>query len=323
MYKISPEAQTAIAQLMQEHSACHVPADELQLIAAGASGRAIVRHPRLPGIIGIYWTPERADNLSFLPAAHGLAKNGLRVPSIVAERDCGNGCGVCLVQDLGKIDILSLKDAVWDTRRKAYQQAIHSVHALHNCTPDWELQPGFDTALYRWEQNYFAEHYLQAYCGKNAADFLRQPAMENLVEFLATLEATPIHRDFQSQNIMIYQNAAWLIDFQGMRNGRPEYDMASLLLDPYMELSPAEQAELLLYWEQVRGCRIDRSIYAACALQRLMQALGAYANIGLHQHKEWYLNLIPAGLRALKHAMSIAPASSPSAYAAACLTAVL
>lgn len=323
MYQISPEAQAAITRLMQGYAGAHVSADDLQLIAAGASGRAIVRHPMLPGLIGIYWTSERADNQSFLPAAHGLSKLGVRVPAILAEKDCGNGCGVCLVQDLGKVDILSLKEASWTTRRKAYKHAIHSVHSLHNCTPDWKLQPGFDAALYRWEQNYFAEHYLQAYCGKNAADFLQQPAMMNLAEFLALQEVSPIHRDFQSQNIMLYQDDAWLIDFQGMRKGRPEYDMASLLLDPYMELTPAEQTELLLYWEQMRGYRIDRSIYASCALQRMMQALGAYANIGLNQRKEWYLNLIPAGLRALQHAMSLAPADSPPAHAAACLTAVL
>jgi len=323
MYQITPQARTSLAQLMHEHTGRDVSAGDLQLIAAGASGRAIVRHPQLPGIIGIYWTAERADNHSFVPAARGLAKCGVKVPSILAEADCGNGCGACLVQDLGTQDILSLKGTPWTTRIKAYKQAIQAVHSLHSSHPDWELQPGFDAALYRWEQCYFAEHYLQAYCAKNASDFIQHPAMVNLAEFLAEQPTSPIHRDFQSQNIMLYQGEARLIDFQGMRAGLPEYDMASLLLDPYMELSSAEQAELLLYWEHIRGSRIDRSLYAACALQRIMQALGAYANIGLNQHKEWYLNLIPAGLRALKHAMSLAPAGSPASHAAACLQAVL
>lgn len=323
MYQITPQASASIAQLMQEHAGCSVAAGELQLIAAGASGRAIVRHPQLPGIIGIYWTADRADNASFLPAAHGLAKLGVRVPAILAETDCGQGCGACLVQDLGTQDLLSLKKAPWSTRKEAYEQAIQAVHALHSCTPDWELQPGFDTALYRWEQSYFAEHYLQAYCKKNAEAFLNQPAMVELAAFLAAQPTFPVHRDFQSQNIMLHGGDAWLIDFQGMRAGRPEYDMASLLLDPYMELSPAEQSELMQYWEQTRGCAIDRNLYAACALQRVMQALGAYANIGLNQHKEWYLTLIPAGVRALQHAINLAPAGSPSAHAAACLQAVL
>lgn len=323
MYQISEQARLTLARLMQQHAGLVVPPESLQVIAAGASGRAIVRSSRLPGCIGIYWTPERADNNSFLPAAHGLRKAGILVPAILEELDCGNGCGACLVQDLGKTDLLSLKQENWHIRREAYVRTIQTIHKLHTCKPNWVLQPGFDVALYRWEQGYFAEHYLQTYCGKEAAAFMQQAAMVSLAEYLAALPVSAVHRDFQSQNVMLYQGDAWLIDFQGMRAGRPEYDMASLLLDPYMQLSPAEQAELLLYWEQLRGLRIDRSIYAACALQRIMQALGAYANIGIHQHKKWYLDLIPAGLSALRQAISLAPAGSPAAQAAACLQAVL
>lgn len=323
MYQISEQARYTITGLMQQHTGQQVQPGELQIIAAGASGRAIARSPQLSGCIGIYWTADRADNNSFLPAAHGLKKASVRVPSILAEKHCGQGCGVCLVQDLGEADLLSLKNKDWQIKRKAYTKAIQAVHKLHTCQPEWELQPGFDTAMYRWEQSYFAEHYLQAYCGKNATSFLQESAMVDLAEYLAALPATPIHRDCQSQNIMLYQEEAWLIDFQGMRLGRPEYDMASLLLDPYMELAPAEQTELLLYWEQHSEKRIDRSIYAACAMQRIMQALGAYANIGLNQHKKWYLNLIPAGVRALQQAVNLAPTGSLPAQAAACLQAVL
>lgn len=323
MYSISQQARSTIARLMQRHAGEYVSPDALHVIAAGASGRAIVRCKQLPGCIGVYWTNERMDNNSFLQAAHGLALAGVHVPSILAEEDCGQGCGVCLVQDLGETDLLSLKGKDWLTRKKAYCKAIQAVHALHQCTPGWELQPAFDTNLYRWEQSYFAEHYLQAYCHKDAVAFVQHPAMQALAEFLAALPASPVHRDFQSQNIMLRGDDAWLIDFQGMRLGRPEYDMASLLLDPYMELSRAEQDELLSYWEQTRGASVAPDIYAACALQRTMQILGAFANIGLNQRKEWYLNLIPAGLRALSLAMNLAPAGSPAAHAAACLQAAL
>lgn len=323
MYQVSQQARTAIAQLMQQHGGDSVDPQELNIIAAGASGRAIMRSPLHPGIIGIYWTAERADNNSFLPAAHGLAAAGVRVPAILAEQDCGQGCGVCLVQDLGNADLLSLKQADWETRKAAYTQAMQAVAPLHRLTPDWPLQPGFDAQLYRWEQSYFAEHYLQAYCGKDATDFLSRPALQEMADWLAALPTSPVHRDFQSQNIMLTGETATLIDFQGMRLGRPEYDMASLLLDPYMSQSPEEQEELLGIWENVRGERIDRNIFAACALQRIMQALGAFANIGLNQHKEWYLNLIPAGLTSLKRAMKLAPTGSPAAHVAACLQAVL
>ena len=144
-----------------------------------------------------------------------------------------------------------------------------------------------------------------------------------MADWLAGLPRGPVHRDCQSQNIMLHAGKAWLIDFQGMRYGRQEYDLASLLYDPYMELSEAERHELLQLWEQMNGTPINPAIYAACAMQRLMQALGAFANIGYNQQRDWYLRLIPAGVAALRHAATHTPEHSPAAPVAACLLQLL
>lgn len=118
---------------------------------------------------------------------------------------------------------------------------------------------------------------------------------------------------------MLAGGEAWLIDFQGMRYGREEYDLASLLYDPYMELSADERAELLAVRASLGAPPLPADIFCACALQRLMQALGAFANIGYNQHKDWYLNKIPAALAALREVADAAPADSPAAPAAAWL----
>ena len=144
-----------------------------------------------------------------------------------------------------------------------------------------------------------------------------------MADWLAGLPRVPVHRDCQSQNIMLTGGKAWLIDFQGMRYGRQEYDLASLLYDPYMELSDNEREELLRLWEQMSGTPLDAAIYSACAIQRLMQALGAFANIGHNQQRDWYLSLIPAGLSALHHAAAHTPTDSPAAPVAACLLQLL
>jgi aminoglycoside/choline kinase family phosphotransferase len=91
-----------------------------------------------------------------------------------------------------------------------------------------------------------------------------------------------VHRDFQSQNIIIRQGQAYLIDFQGMRPGLAEYDLASLLYDPYVQLSAAERAELLEFYRGEAEI-IDPAYeekFRLCAMQRLMQALGAYGYLG-------------------------------------------
>ncbi|MEI3568865.1 MAG: phosphotransferase [Akkermansia muciniphila] len=128
------------------------------------------------------------------------------------------------------------------------------------------------------------------------ASFLNHPALKSRRSFWQPFRECPIHRDSQSQNVHI-QNAGktWLIDFQGMRGGRPEYDLASLVYDGYARLEPEQTDELLREWENISAHSIDHRIFRACALQRIMQMLGAYANIGHNQGKTWYLDHIPPG----------------------------
>ena len=301
-----------IAALCHEHGV-QVNVADLQLIVAGASGRVIMRvcpQGQACGIIGVHWTAARADNASFVDAARGLAEQGVRVPQILRYRDEGQGCGTCLVEDLGAADLLGLKNAPWHERYSAYCSAIEAVYALHALTPAWPMQPAFDAAMYRWEQGYFAEHFLGRHLGLNPLPFMELPASRSVADSLAALPRVPVHRDFQSQNIMLKEGVAYLIDFQGMRYGLAEYDLASLVFDPYMSLEPQLCDELLAAAERIRGTALNNEVFYACALQRLMQALGAYANIGYNQNKDWYLNMIPNGARALRLAASRTPESS-------------
>ena len=311
----------ALVQLMQAHTGRPVRPEEMQTVAEGASGRCIMRSSdtACEGLIGIYWTPARADNGSFLPAAHGLKRLGVRVPAVLAEAELPGGCGACLVEDLGRCSLLSMKDEPWRRRKEAYTAALRQLHKLHSVPVDWPLQPPFDASLYSWEQGYFVQHYLQRHRSlstQQAQALAEAPIWSALAEALAALPRVPVHRDCQSQNIMLREGDAWFIDFQGMRMGLPEYDLASLLYDPYMALQEQERAELMEIWVQITASPLRKDIYAACALQRLMQALGAFANIGYNAHQEWYLNLIPAGERALLQVCDMAlpyPLTSPLA----------
>ena len=140
-----------------------------------------------------------------------------------------------------------------------------------------------------------------------------------MADELAALPRVPVHRDCQSQNIMLHKGKAWLIDFQGMRYGRAEYDVASLIYDPYMDFTEHESEELLELYTELNGVAPNDDIFTACALQRLVQALGAFANIGYNQQRSWYLNLIPTGMAALRHAAAHTPEHSPASPVAACI----
>ena len=324
MTQAHSEGRHALAELMAQHLGHPVQPGELELVSEGASGRCIMRctQPHGQGIIGIHWTAARADNASFLPAAHGLRSAGVRVPAVLAELELPDGCGACLVEDLGQENLLSLRGQSWPTRRAAYAAALRELHRLHTAPVSWPLQPPFDAELYRWEQDYFAQHYLQRHCklpAEHARRLFAEPAWVQAAEALADLPRCPVHRDCQSQNIHLRGGDAWFIDFQGMRYGLPEYDLASLLYDPYMELLPAERDELLELWSRITAAPLRTGIFHACALQRLMQALGAFANIGYNAGKAWYLARIPAGERALLQAAAATPPESPAATLATCL----
>jgi hypothetical protein len=121
-----------------------------------------------------------------------------------------------------------------------------------------------------------------------------------------------IHRDFQSRNLMVLRNRIGLVDFQGMRFGPPAYDLASLLIDPYVQLPEAVQAALKdVYWQGARHFlgisrpELDRS-YGAVRLCRNLQVLAAYAFLGFARGKTHFLAYIPRAWSRLRWSLQMA-----------------
>ncbi len=273
----------------------------LEPIKRGASGRTIVRvkTPVHEPFIGIHWTEEREDNARFIPIAQFLRKSRLRVPEILHDR---SRYRVALVQDLGDTDLLSLKNQAFESRLPYYRSALEQIDRLFYIRPpkDLELMPPFDAKLYRWEQEYFFEYLVEDFLGQNADTLRQAPAFHDLAERLGKVAPHLVHRDFQSQNIMIHENQAWMIDFQGLRRGRQEYDLASLVFDPYLDHTPGQREALLDLWEDIADERPETRLFHECAMQRLMQALGAYGRIVKHQGNDWYRPHITTAARLLE-----------------------
>jgi aminoglycoside/choline kinase family phosphotransferase len=269
-------------------------------IKRGASGRTIVRvkTPVHETFIGIHWTEEREDNSQFIPVANFLKQAKLRVPEIIHDRARYR---VALVEDLGDTDLLSLKEQPFKDRLPLYRSAFEQVDRLFYAKPpkDFHLMPPFDAALYRWEQEYFFEHLVEDHLGLNATALRKNPIFTDLAERLGTVARHLVHRDFQSQNLLVKDGKIWLIDFQGLRRGRQEYDLASLIFDPYMDHSKEEREALLDLWEEISDERPEPILFHECAAQRLMQALGAYANILRNRGDEWYRPHIATAARLL------------------------
>jgi NDP-sugar pyrophosphorylase family protein/aminoglycoside/choline kinase family phosphotransferase len=108
----------------------------------------------------------------------------------------------------------------------------------------------FDYEYLRWETGYFIERFVE---GIKNIKINNQPVLNEEFHRLAlkvdSFPKTIIHRDFQSQNIMIKKGCIpRLLDYQGARIGPPAYDLVSILWDPYYRLEDDIRAELLDYY---------------------------------------------------------------------------
>ena len=172
-----------------------------------------------------------------------------------------------------------------------------------SCLELSERQFDYDALL--WETSYFSQFFLNQYSKiESIPDKVKQEFL-NLAKILSELPRVPMHRDFQSQNIFIKNNEIYFIDFQGARLGNRFYDLASLIRDPYVKLSRGTKHSLEnIFLEKLANKTGDKlsylmKMFSLNSASRLMQALGAYANLGLNKNKPQFLDYIKPGVRNL------------------------
>ena len=281
---------------------------EIAPIEKGGSDRRFYRVSCAPeeSLILVKYNLERAENRHYVRFAEFLTEHGIAVPKIYFHDPEE---GLIWIEDLGETDLFSFREESWLVRGALYRSALDEIAKLHELPQsewsklDGEMPPEFNGALYRWEQNYFFENCLGRIFGvdeETQRKLASLPALGEIADRLADLPRVLVHRDFQSQNIIARAGHAYLIDFQGMRPGLAEYDLASLLFDPYVRLSPAEREGLLSYYRERRRGPQNASrmgeMLRLCAMQRLMQALGAYGFLGLVKGNRQFLAHVPAAL---------------------------
>jgi len=260
-------------------------------------------------------------------AAH-LGARGIPVPGVLAYK---RSRGWSLVEDLGDRDLYAEVRQVprrdepcgWDA------DARERVAALYREAPAVLVRlqidgaagfdprrthnpPRYDVALMReWESGYFVRELLVSRLGLDVPDGLGGELDRLADRAAAAGTAYLLHRDYQSQNLKIHLGRICVIDFQGARLGPAQYDLASLLLDPYADLPEQLRHELRDHYLELFTSRTHEErerfleYFPLVAAHRLMQALGAYAFLGLRRGKPAFLAHIPVALRLL--AETIAP----------------
>jgi aminoglycoside/choline kinase family phosphotransferase len=109
---------------------------------------------------------------------------------------------------------------------------------------------------------------------------------------------------------MLKQNKFYFIDFQGGRIGPVQYDLASLLIDPYVALPDALQDQLADYCAEIIQSEIgitkDTFLtgYRYCRITRNLQILGAFGYLTRVKGKRYFEQYIPKALKGLQTALN-------------------
>jgi NDP-sugar pyrophosphorylase family protein/thiamine kinase-like enzyme len=251
------------------------------------------------------------------------------VPELI-EADHQNMSAI--FEDLGDLSLYSWLKCQREKKRieKVYRQVIEVLILIHTVATEHVSECPilrnrlFDYNYIRWETDYFIERFVKGTGNIRVKDLSAlNSEFHRLALKVDSFPKTVIHRDFQSQNIMITKEGApRILDYQGARIGPPAYDVVSILWDPYYRLEDDMRERLLNYYVskaihptpllekiewgdiKIREWRITekefRETLLPCRLQRHMQALGAYGFLSSIKGKKYFLKYVPEGLRLLK-----------------------
>lgn len=264
----------------------------------------------------VHYDPKRLENTYYADIAAFLREIDVPAPRLIRHDPANH---LLLMEDLGDKDLWSFRGTPWEKRRPLYQTTLAIAHRLHSF-PEKDFPSGgvrlmesFGPNLYRWERDYFKEHFVRNVCGIGLEPALERELEKELAALGERLSGSMrclVHRDLQSQNVMIRNGKPFLIDFQGLRFGTPFYDLGSLLCDPYVYFSDRERDELLSFYNALSSGNLApesfRNYFWEASAQRLMQALGAYGFLALKKGLNAFQAHIPAGLRNLQKAADAA-----------------
>ena len=209
--------------------------------------------------------------------------------------------GLILEEDLGGLTLKAACEQPMAAIEELYRRVIDALVSWQRIDMSVSTVIGaraMDEDVFLWESSYFALHCVTEYFGCETllgAHWERERS--DIAREAAVLPHVYIHRDFQSENILLHKSAVRFVDFQGARIGPAGYDLASLLMDPYIAvLDTALTMRLFDYYQSKTDRPLASEALYICAAQRLMQALGAYGNLSLHKGKERYKQFIPIAI---------------------------
>ena len=250
------------------------------------------------------------ENLSYLEIGKHLFSKGIPVPCIY-RYDLDRGWFI--MEDLGEQNLQEIASDS-DSRITIYKKVIEllieiQLKGREGFNPEWCYHTKrYDRFIMeKFESDYFLKYFLQGLLGLKQDLSQLGSSFEHL-SYRASLADNDfvLHRDFQSRNLIIKCDKIGVVDWQGARLGPLQYDLASLLIDPYVGLTKDERTVLYDYYLTIlEKClpRISPSFteyYPYLAIQRNLQILGAFSYLSNIQGKKRFLSYVSPALRSLQ-----------------------
>jgi aminoglycoside/choline kinase family phosphotransferase len=271
------------------------------------------RHSLIAVDHGIRNDPDKTAEVdAFIDIGAHLFRKKLPVAQIYSA---DRFAGLVFLEDLGDQHLQQfVRNALPDTVIKAYRSVIDllidfSSSGIQDFDPDWTCDtPRYDKRLIlERECRYFLDAFVRGYLKIDARFEALLPDFSFIADnALAFSLPGLMHRDFQSRNIMVKNGRFYFIDYQAARIGPVQYDLASLLTDPYVGLSKSVREELLNYAVEklsektgLDSRKIVRG-YRFCEITRNLQILGAFAFLSQRKGKLHFEAYISPALNALK-----------------------
>ena len=253
------------------------------------------------GVIG----KDKAEDEAFVSFTQHFHKNGLPVPEIFIADLNKN---IYLEKDLGDLTLAEfVQENTNDISKlaKIYRVVLENLtHFQITAGKSINLKkcyqhPVFAYDSMMWDLHYFEQRFLNAFYKEKFDINELHKEFEVLVAHLQEENANYfMYRDFQSRNIMIQKDSPWFLDYQSGRKGALAYDVASLLYDPYVDLTEDFRSEMLNhylnYTNQFIAISKDRFLgyFPGFAFIRMLQALAAYGFLSVIKGKKEFLSSI-------------------------------
>jgi aminoglycoside/choline kinase family phosphotransferase len=208
----------------------------------GGSLRDFYRISTSYGNIIFLFDSNRSELIRYSRLLRSLHNENIPVPIVYAISLDSNAL---ILEDAGKILVRD-----WIRQHKDFSiyfeiiEKIAKFHSLENV--DGAIEREFNKTDFMYETNYFIRHFLIRYIGLagNVWQYLKDEFTD-----LASKASNSIygfmHRDLQSENILLSKNGIKIVDLQSARKGPRAYDLASLLEDPYVAIPNYLKRKLL------------------------------------------------------------------------------